>query len=189
MAKLKIKENIAPKYMEAARRMLKQLGINTGELAKPEDVREALLKTLKEPDVRKFGSDVEVVREDGRTKFIFHANNSITVIKEAGRRSFLFVSEDGAGFVEYGLGGRKVYTFYSESAWSVEKNEEDYFRERDGKVEKFKVRPVDYTKSAEDISGRLDETLLDAYAILEKFVGPQESEAYTAMAFTDPERK
>lgn len=179
MAKLVVREDVTPKYMEAAGRMFGRLGIDAGRLEKPEDVREALMKAVKKPDVKNF-RETDVVRDNGEPHLAFHKDGGITIFGKDGQRSFLFVWEGGAGFLELGPGGEPAYTYYSEANWSVEAKGTRLVREIDG--EKTVLR-LDHEE------GEPDEWWTNANAVLEKRVGAQEAEAYRAMSLTGLRQK
>jgi len=191
MADLKLKQDVAPKFMEAAKRMFKRLGIDTGELKKPEDVRDALVKSLKAPSSRRFG-EAESVRDGGSPRFVFHQKGGVTSFENEGR-SHLFISETGAGFAQYAHTDKRavlVYLFYSDSRGTYEQVGEDLVRDVGGEKRKLKVLPPDYTKTVDDLGGMvIDDLWSDVCKTLMERVRVQEAETVAVLTFTGLEKK
>lgn len=182
MAKIILKEDVTPRYLDAARKMLERQGIDRA-ITKPEDVRSALLATIFNPKpASSLGG--EVVRAPGKPIMIFHENSEITIHTPKGSRTYLFIGKDGAGCVEFDSRANQQYLFYADANGSVEFDGEKYTRNLGGEIRTFKVRGEEHVPTGVPASDKLDLMYITAKAALDDRLSELESKTAPMLAFS-----
>jgi hypothetical protein len=178
MAKYLVREDVTPKYMAAAKRMLERLGIDAGGLKSPGDVREALFGSLKDPYAKETINS-EVLFDGNARRFIIHEDGSVTILRRKGE-AYLFLGEDYAVFAELKTKSKEAhFVFYcgKEGIVEMDADEGTCAREAGGKREVVKILEEDYAAARDETGGNLAEWWLPAVAVINRRVSEMSLDA------------